>query len=181
MLDEVMRLFWRRGYAVSMEEIVQATGLNRYAIYQRWGGKDDLYKQALLRYRDMFLETAMAPLIDGSAGLDDIRAVFDASLAMFDTDEAAWGCMMCRTLTEPVVDVPEIAQVVEAHFAKIGTLFQRALERARDRGEIARDADTRALADFLVGIVQGAQLFGRRRTDRDTVANYFDGAVAALR
>ncbi len=181
MLDEITQLFWNNGYSVSMEEIVQTTGLNRYAIYQRWGGKPDLYREALVRYRDMFLETAMAPLAHGSRGLDDIRAVFDASLALFETGDAQRGCMMCRTLTEPDLDTPEIRQVVEAHFSAVAALFQRALDRAAERGELAPDADTRALADFLVGIVQGAQIFGRRRADRTTVANYFDGAMAALR
>ncbi len=180
-MDEVMRLFWARGYAVSMEEIVQATGLNRYAIYQNWGGKPDLYLQALRQYRAMFLETVLAPLVHGSAGLDDVRTTFDNSLALLDTAEAGWGCMMCRTLTEPVADDPEIRRLVEEHFASIHDLFERTLNRARARGELTDAADPGALADFLVGVIQGGQLFGRRHAGRATVKNYFESAMAALR
>lgn len=176
-----MRLFWRNGYAVSMEEIVQVTGMNRYAIYQNWGSKADLYRQALLRYCDMFQQTALAPLVHGSRGLEDIRAAFDASLALFDDGQAQQGCMMCRTLTEPVIGVPEVRELVEAHFGTVGVLFERALERARVRGEVGADTDPKAGADFLVGIVQGAQLFGRRGVERSIVEHYFDGAMAALR
>ncbi|QUR67364.1 TetR/AcrR family transcriptional regulator [Mycobacterium spongiae] len=181
MLSDVMRLFWQKGYEkVSMEEIVQVSGLNRYAIYQNWGGKAELYAMCLRQYSEMFIETAFAPLASGSGGLDDIRAAFDTSLALFDTGDSANGCMACRALVEPVYEAPAITEQVETHFSTIKTLFAQALARARERREIAEDADIDALAEYLVGIVQGAQLFGLRGVDKSTVDSYFRIAVAAL-
>ncbi len=181
MLPDVMRLFWEKGYdKVSMEEIVQLSGLSRYAIYQNWGGKADLYAVSLRLYSEMFADTALAPLANGTGGLDDIQSAFDASLTLFDTADALHGCMACRALIEPVRDIPTIRAQVESHFAALKALFKKALGRARASGEIAGDADIDALADYLVGIVQGAQLFGLRGMDSAAVDRYFRRAIVAL-
>lgn len=182
MLSAVMQLFWEKGYdRVSMAEIVEVSGLNRYAIYQRWGGKADLYAVCLRQYCEMFVGTALAPLADGVGGLDDIRAAFDACLTVFDSGDARNGCMACRALVEPVRDAPPVRTQLESHFATMRTLFKDALGRALENGEIPADADTDALADFLVGIVQGAPLFGLRGMQKATANCYFRIALAGLR
>lgn len=181
MLPGVMRLFWEKGYdKVSMEEIVRVTGLNRYSIYQNWGGKADLYAVSLRQYSEAFADAALAPLAHGTGGLDDIRSAFDASLTLFDTADAHHGCMACRALVEPVYNIPAVRAQVESHFAAVKELFAKALRRARELGEIPGDADIDALSDYLVGIVQGAQLFGLRGVEGAVVDRYFCRAMVAL-
>ena len=53
-IDEAVDLFWRRGCdAVSIQDIVDALGLNRGSLYTTYGDKEQLWLRALGRYCDL--------------------------------------------------------------------------------------------------------------------------------
>lgn len=67
-LDEAMSLFWTRGYhRVSVEDIVQNTGLNRHSLYTRFGSKFGLLKAVLDRYEEAVLTRVRAILSAGGS------------------------------------------------------------------------------------------------------------------
>ena len=50
-MENVMELFWRKGYnGTSMQELVNATGLNRSSLYNTYGDKFSLFEQAIQGY-----------------------------------------------------------------------------------------------------------------------------------
>ncbi|HYN64371.1 MAG TPA: helix-turn-helix domain-containing protein, partial [Candidatus Limnocylindrales bacterium] len=56
-LDRAMDLFWSRGYReVSVDDLVQSTGLNRHSLYGHYGSKYGLAREALRRYCDESLQ-----------------------------------------------------------------------------------------------------------------------------
>ena len=47
-IDAALIVFWRQGYAAaSISDLTEATGLSRSSIYQRFGDKDGLFREAL--------------------------------------------------------------------------------------------------------------------------------------
>ena len=51
-LNNVIRLFHEKGYnATSMQDLVDATGLNRSSIYNSFGSKKELFQESLKTYR----------------------------------------------------------------------------------------------------------------------------------
>src|ERR1700738_3778032 len=52
-LDRAMAAFWTRGYeATSIDDLVEATGINRGSLYGTFGDKRRLFLSALHRYWD---------------------------------------------------------------------------------------------------------------------------------
>src|SRR5271154_2908835 len=50
-LEAAMRLFWQRGYeATSMQDLVEALGINRASLYGTFGDKAQLFEAAMKRY-----------------------------------------------------------------------------------------------------------------------------------
>ncbi len=58
---------------------------------------------------------------------------------------------------------------VRRSLARIEAAFRQALERARARGELPRQANPEALARFLTAGIQGLRLVGKANPDRATL------------
>lgn len=66
LLDAAETIFASRGYAGSLEDIADAAGYTRGAIYAQFGGKDALFLAVIERHRQRFLD-----------GFADVMASFD--------------------------------------------------------------------------------------------------------
>ncbi len=50
-VDRAVEVFWRQGFeATSIQDLVEATGLNRGSLYNTFGDKAGLFEAALERY-----------------------------------------------------------------------------------------------------------------------------------
>lgn len=56
LLDAAEGIFASRGYAGSLEDIADAAGYTRGAIYAQFGGKDELFLAVIERHRQRFLD-----------------------------------------------------------------------------------------------------------------------------
>jgi AcrR family transcriptional regulator len=53
-LDKIMQVFWEHGYsATSLDQIAEATNLNRPSLYAAFGSKKDMYLKVINRFADM--------------------------------------------------------------------------------------------------------------------------------
>lgn len=142
-LDSAMALFWARGYgAVSIEDLVAATGASRYALYARYGDKRGLYLAALRRYEEVVVNRLFAAVEAEGAGPSQVRGYLDALDAFTASPQGAWGCLMVGAAQEMAGVDPEVAVVT-----------RRYRERLRAGFERAGDEDPASLA---------AQVFGRQ-------------------
>ena len=66
LLDAAETIFASRGYAGSLEDIADAAGYTRGALYAQFGGKDALFLAVIERHRQRFLD-----------GFADVMASFD--------------------------------------------------------------------------------------------------------
>ena len=135
-IGEATELFWRRGYEdTSIEDVVSATGFSRYALYNAFGGKREIFLSTLDAYcdkrREMFLETLNAP---DAAPLDAIRTVFEYSIS--ETSKRGAGCLICDIGGEVARTDPIIAKRLEEYLRMIETAHVEALRRANERGEL---------------------------------------------
>src|SRR5690606_2006768 len=74
-LKQAMRLFWAKGYeATSMQELVDALGINRFSLYDTYGDKRTLFLEALERYGESVMKRLVEPLLAPDAGMGAISA-----------------------------------------------------------------------------------------------------------
>ena len=180
-LDAAMLAFWREGFdAVSYDALVADTGASRNGLYAAFGGKKALFVRALERYRAMVSALNLTPLRQGEAGLADIKALFEKFEAQLSDPDAPVGCFACAVAADPASADPAVAAALQGYFDDARDAFRAVLARARKRQEIAADSDLEALADYLLGVVQGMSALARSPARRDSAPGYARIALKAL-
>jgi TetR/AcrR family transcriptional regulator, transcriptional repressor for nem operon len=180
-LQRALELFWEQGYeATSMADLVGHLGIARASIYATFGGKHDLYVKALDRYlqaRDPGLVDALS---QPGPALPAIRALVEAYVSESLCDVRRRGCMVVNAAVELMARDPQAARRVEASWATLEIALTSALTRARAQGEIPADKDPRALARFLLVVLQGMRVLGRAHPDPGRLRDAAAQALAAL-
>jgi TetR/AcrR family transcriptional regulator, transcriptional repressor for nem operon len=177
-LQKALELFWERGYeATSMADLVGHLGIARASIYATFGGKHDLYVRALERYVQARDPGLVEMLSQPGPVLPAVRALVEAYAAESLCDERRRGCMVVNAAVELMPRDPQAARRVEASWDTLETALASALTRARAQGEIPEGKDPRALARFLLVVLQGMRVLGHAHPDAGRVR---DAAAQAL-
>jgi len=180
-LAKAMELFWRKGYFdTSIDEVVAATGANRYGLYASYGDKRGLFDKVLEVYRTEVMAGFLAPLGEDDAALPEIQAFFARFLAFVDEPRGRLGCLMCATASEVAPHDPLIAKRIEAYLADLRRALRAAAGRATAKGQVVGDADPDEIADYLVGAVLGLMSYARSPAPRVQVRHYLRGVLRFL-
>lgn len=178
-LQAALELFWQRGYAAtSMSDLVEHLGIGRASIYATFGNKHDLYLRALDRYVESQQPSPVELLSQPGPALPAVRALIRRYAEDAVRDERQWGCFVVNTATELVPGDRLAARRVEAGWGAIETALESALSRARAQGELDADTDVRALARFVLVVLQGLKVVGKGAPD---AARIHDAAEQAIR
>src|SRR5262245_53062015 len=95
-LKRAARLFWEKGFeGAHLQELVKVTGMNRFALYKEFGGKEGLFHQALQSYIEDLGELS-GLLGREPLGLENVREFFRAS----DAYDFHHGCFVLNTIRE---------------------------------------------------------------------------------
>jgi TetR/AcrR family transcriptional repressor of nem operon len=172
-LRKAARLFWEKGFeGAHLQELVDVTGLNRFALYKEFGGKEGLFHEALQSYISDLAELTSF-LGREPLGLENIRDFFRAS----DAYNFHHGCFVLNTVREKSL-VNEDTWSTTRGFVLGGEKALRLnLDAAMDRRQIPAGTDTEGLARFLVSLEIGLITYGvvaQDRTDRGRALAFLD-------
>lgn len=179
-IDAAKELFWRRGYEdASIEEVVQATGFNRYALYTAFGGKREIFLAALDAYyqerRSIFLTNLDDP---ETAPLDAIRRVFE--FAITEMAERGTGCLMCNVATGAGPLDPLVVERIETYLEEIRCAYIDALERAQARNELNSVMSIESGAALLITLMLGLGVHAKRGASAAAMLAVFDSTIKLM-
>ncbi|WP_433251744.1 TetR/AcrR family transcriptional regulator [Actinomadura nitritigenes] len=157
-LDAAMIQFWRAGYAdTSLDDLSQATGLNRSSIYSSLGDKDTLFLRCLDRYAARYGDKYDAALsCAASEPLTAVRAFFDVTLERIADPELPDGCLVAQS----AMAIPVLSPSVAAH-AKEALGVQRLRLRAALKAGRLTDQDAEAFAEHVAAVNQSLAVMSR--------------------
>jgi AcrR family transcriptional regulator len=139
-LNAAIALLVEEGYrGFSMENVAARAGVGKATIYRRWSSKDELLKEAI--------------------------ASLSADFEYLDTGSFAgdWMALVASGTSNPAIQKipqllgelmsrPELHRIFSENLVEPRrAVATKMLERAQERGEIARDADLEVVIDMLVG------------------------------
>lgn len=158
-LDAAVRVFWERGYeATSVQDLVDALGVNRASLYGTFGDKAQLFEAALDRY-DAQVQADLEPyLAPPHAGQKAVAAYFAASIERATRPGAPGGCLMLNTAAACSAAPPRLIERATAAVRKNEEALYRALRR--DPGLSVRK-DLRHIARFFAAEAHGLGMLAR--------------------
>jgi TetR/AcrR family transcriptional repressor of nem operon len=177
-LTAALELFWERGYeATSMADLVERMGVARASIYATFGGKHELYMKALARYGELVAPDLLTGLSQPGPALPAVRALVERFV-----DEAVGalgrrGCFVVNTAVELAPHDQLATRGVQANWEFMEVALTSALIRAQAQGELAEGRDPRALARFVLVLLQGVRVMGKAAVEP---ARLRDAAAQAL-
>jgi TetR/AcrR family transcriptional repressor of nem operon len=179
-LSKAVDAFAKNGYeATSIQDLVAAMGINRFSLYEEFGGKHGLFLAALDHYHLNRRNRAMAHFAQPGSTVELLREY----LRMIYRDArtgGAHGCIMVNSACELAREDPEIAKRISDHFLKLEEIFINFLAEGKRRGEIKTDKDLTALARFLLNVSRGLRVMVTYERDEEVFDDITNLALGLL-
>ena len=180
-LNQAVLLFSRQGYeATSVQDLVDRLGINRASLYDTFGDKYALYRQALDEYRQCSQQT-VCQLLDQSLPVIDLlsdllNSVIDDIVGNADQG----GCFMVNAAVELATHDPEIARIVSENQQTLVGRFTTLIERGQQEGAITTDHAAPDLSQFLYNTISGLRVLGKMQSERSVLQRIATVAISSL-
>lgn len=153
-LERAVDLFREKGFeGTPIPELTSRLGICRQSLYNAFGDKRGLFLAALERWGEREIDSKLALLDADGSPLENLRTVLRGWAAMAAQCPGN-GCMTAAAIVEHRGD-PEALAVVEKQVERLESGFRRALERARDAGEVKPATSPSRLARSLISTCYG--------------------------
>ncbi len=193
-MHRAMLTFWEHGYdGTSVQDLVDAAGVNRFSLYAAFGDKHGLFTAALDRYRDHVVSSALGVLEASDASLPALAAYLDGlARAVAAGGPARFGCLMANTMADLTLSTnpcnsdrdqvrdEQVLTRVTAHLDRLLVAFTAALTRAEVRGELRPGLDPGAQARQLAVLVQGISSCARVDQSPDLLRDAVSATMTTL-
>ena len=176
-----MRLFWERGYAAtSIQDVVDATGVNRASLYGTFGDKPRLFVAAIDHYVAKISAQRLDILRRAGPAKPAIRDYFEQMIAFAQGEGRGLGCLLTNATVELAPHDAAIAGTLRASLERVQAAFEATVRRGQAQGEIPPHKDARALACYFVTVIQGLRVLMRARADESMLRDVVRTALEAL-
>lgn len=180
-LTKAMGVFWKKGYFdTSIDDLVDATGVSRYGLYGEFKNKHGLFMEALELYQNTVVGSLFSVVEQPEASLPQVREFLTRILKAASHPMGRFGCLMCNTASEVAPLDPVIEDKVRTFHKRFSAGFRQALKNAVSKSELHSDFDTKAGADFLVGILHASSSLNRSGAAQKVIENMIATALKTL-
>ena len=180
-LERAMEVFWLKGFqATSVSDLLEAMAINRFSMYQTFGGKEALFLAALELYRRrwsaMIGEHLTRPGRARAVLADLLRQMGQQVVG----DRLGRGCLIANSAAESRWLNPGAAALVRCSVASLEDAFARMLERAAAEGDLDASKDPRAHARFLIAAMNGIRDVAKLDRDPKRIHALVESLLATL-
>ena len=177
-LNKATRLFWRKGFhATSIQDLVRELGINRASLYDTFGNKEALFKQAFDAYRLQGQAQVRSFLVEYADPREGIRALYQMAIDTALATDEPLGCMNVNVSCEMLPDDKALADVLNQQREAITEIFYQYLHPHYTLPE----AEIRAKATYLYTLYSGLQVMAKMRPGREALEAAADVGVEVLR
>jgi TetR/AcrR family transcriptional regulator, copper-responsive repressor len=181
-LGQAIDAFWDAGFAAtSLDDLSEATGMNRPSLYGAFGNKQALYRKAFDAYRERTRDAFVAVFRSDEPLRDALRKVYDAGMAIYlSGDHGPRGCFIIGTAVAQAVTDPDIRAGLADVLREIDGAFRARIARAQRRGELTADADPAKLAKLASATLYSLTIHARAGLGRAALNAVADAAIDVI-
>ena len=174
-----MSAFWQFGYsATSLDQLSDATDMNRPSLYAAFGDKRALYLQTLDRYTERSKE-GIAKAFDPQLSLaEGLQRFYDYALASYlPSGDPARGCYLIGTAVTEALGDEEVRNRLASALREFEQLVAARIEQAQEAGEIDAAADPQALAMIALAVLYSMAIRARAGESRTVLRSVAATAI----
>ncbi len=176
-LSQATNLMARQGFrATSVNDLVEATGVNRGSLYFHFTGKDELGLAVLERARGQFLAFVRKSLAGKSPGRQ-LENFFQAALRVNESTGFVGGCLWGNTALE-MSDAEghvQFVEIVRDVFAAWMGMIEEVIAAAQQCGQVQDDIPPATLATHVIATIEGGIMLSRLHKDGGPLRDCLDG------
>jgi TetR/AcrR family transcriptional repressor of nem operon len=174
-LDKAMETFWETGYdGTPIKDLVERLGIGRQSLYLAFGGKRQLFEEALARYGESVILPLIEQLNAPGSPRGNVEKVLDHWQRISSSPDFK-GCLVGQSAAEFADRDAVVATRLRKGLELLERSFTDALRRAQKEGEISPEKNPRKVARAIVAAVQGVAIWGPVRRSPAFVRDAFDG------
>jgi TetR/AcrR family transcriptional regulator, transcriptional repressor for nem operon len=180
-LEAAMNCFWAQGFEqTSVRDLAEQMGITGASLYNAFGDKRSLYRQAFVYYLTRTVRDRIARL-EKLPPATAVRAFFEEIIERSVDDEQRRGCMLVNAALEVAPYDPEFQKLVAEEMFFIEAFFHRCIEAGQKDGSITDTQPADELAKLLLSVLLGIRVLARTRPQREVLEGAANGALGLLR
>jgi TetR/AcrR family transcriptional regulator, copper-responsive repressor len=178
-LERAIDVFWRHGYeATSVSDLTTAMGINPPSLYAAFGDKEKLFLEAVERYEQQRRQTATKVFDEAPTAQEAVRRLLRKAASELACSSHPRGCLLVMSDTNCSEASAHVQSDLAQRRAAMKARLKARIDRGAAAGELPRDTDTAALAEFYSTVFQGMVMQAR---DGATPKRLLATAEAAMR
>jgi AcrR family transcriptional regulator len=166
-LDATVRVFWRKGYeGASYSDLTAAAGVERPALYSAFGNKEALFRKALKRYYEHYLNF-VPDAMNAATSREVARRMLYGAIEVATRHPDHTGCLGINGVLAGSDEAePVRLALIEARAGGERNLRER-FERAKIEGDLPATVDPSALAAYILAVSHGMAVQAKAGFSRD--------------
>ncbi|PCI36444.1 MAG: hypothetical protein COB53_09530 [Elusimicrobia bacterium] len=161
-LQAALDTFMEKGFAAtSIQDLVNATKINRQSLYNEFGDKRQLYIKALESFADIMKEEARGVLEAQEPARMVLEKYKNRIKARFEVTDAAKGCMIISSIMGSTHADPDVKAVIDNLLEKKLILLAGVIARGQQAGELPTKHKPIAIAQNIHSCIVGMSVMAR--------------------
>ena len=177
-LDAVLCVFWHKGYeGASYSDLTKAAGVERPALYSAFGNKEALFRRALERYYERYLNFFPAAL-ELPTSREVAAHILHSAAELHTRYPDQQGCLGIHGVLAGSDEAEPIRRALIDMRASGEASLRERFERAKEEGDLPKEVNCGALAAFVMAVSHGMAVQAKAGFSRDTLDAVADQALS---
>lgn len=180
-ISQATKVFHEKGFnATSMQDLVNATGLNRSSIYNTFESKNNLFLECLNAYQEENKQVISKLLLSYSSPLEAVNAIFESYLQDILKSKKDKGCLIINCKSELAFQNTSITSFLSDNQDAMLKLFEGLIDRGQKQGLINTNKDGKEYALYLYSSLQGFRMTGILLNDKKQLRSILNTTLQIL-
>ncbi len=180
-LQNATAVFHKKGYnGTSMQDLVDATTLNRSSIYNSFGSKLGLFIQVLSFYQSSGKKQMNKELAHAHNALDTLKSIFEVYLTDILQDQDKKGCLIVNCKSEMANQEPLIKSFMEQNQEQTIAMLGDVVHNGQMEKVFNEDQTAGQYALYLYSSIQGLRMTGILNNNEEDLRNLINTTLKVL-
>ena len=180
-LEQATGVFHDKGFnATSIQDLVDATGLNRSSIYNSFISKLELYLECLKYYESNFNRETSKSLLKATDPLHAINLIFELYIDIITKEKYDKGCLISNCKAEMANHDKSITLFLENNQSNMLMLLEDLVSNGQETAVINKKQSAKDYALYLYSSLQGFRMTGILITNRTQLTSIVKSVLQSI-